>query len=246
MQVYFYDKDTKEYTGQAECDKDPLETRKQGVFVPLVPDFATLEQPPQVQVNKARIFENNQWVYISDYRENYKKADEYLNITDIDKLGELEEGFYLVDNATAEDIKENTSHYKISDGAVVKKTNEEIEEEELEQVKLFKIKCNDSARDNVINGGVTYRSILFDSDTDQKVNLLAIVSTMNDEDTITWFGMNNDSLECSKVDLISIGSLITNLHEFCWTKNAQIKAAIAAAQTVEEVEAIEINYLDVE
>lgn len=113
---------------------------------------------------------------------------------------------------------------------------------ELEKVKAVKIEENDKIRDAAINGGVVYNGILFDSDTDQKVNLLAIVSTMSDEDTITWFGMNNDSLECTKADLMAIGTLITSLHAFCWNQNALYKSMINEATTVEEVEEIEIDY----
>jgi len=101
---------------------------------------------------------------------------------------------------------------------------------------------NDIVRDEALNRGVTYNDILFDSDTDQKVNLLAIVSTMSDEDEITWFGKDNTPLLCNKQDLIAIGGLITVLHNHCWTLNASIKNAINEAETIEEVEAIEINY----
>lgn len=112
----------------------------------------------------------------------------------------------------------------------------------LEKAKENKIAENDIARDAALNSGVVYEDVLFDSDTDQKVNLLAIVSTMGDEETIIWFGMDNIPLECNKLDLINIGGLITQLHTFCWGKNAEIKAEIANAETVGEVEAIEINY----
>ena len=72
---------------------------------------------------------------------------------------------------------------------------------------------------------------MFDSDTDQKVNLLATVTAMADEDTIVWFGMDNKPLKCTKLDLINIGGLITALHSFCWNKNAEIKEQINEAQT---------------
>lgn len=114
--------------------------------------------------------------------------------------------------------------------------------EKLEQVKQQKISENDIARDIALNHGVTYQGILFDSDTDQKINLLATVSTMQDSDTIEWFGMNNDCLICTKQDLLNIGGLITQLHSFCWNKNAVIKNAINDAETVEEVENIKIDY----
>ena len=120
--------------------------------------------------------------------------------------------------------------------------NPNWEDIELERAKVQKIKENDSARDAALNGGVEYKGILFDSDTDQKVNLLAVVSTMGDEETITWYGMNNDSLECTKADLINIGGLITQLHSECWYRNACYKYAINAAETLEELEAIVIDY----
>lgn len=112
----------------------------------------------------------------------------------------------------------------------------------LNEAKKDKIAKNDIARDAAIISGVTYNNILFDSDTDQKANLLGAVLQMSDKDTIEWYGMNNDSLVCTKQDLLNIGSLITQLHSFCWTRNAEIKQAISEAQTIEEVNNITIDY----
>lgn len=116
------------------------------------------------------------------------------------------------------------------------------DEEKLEEAKQAKIQENDLKRDETLNQGVKYKGVLFDSDTDQKVNLLAIVSTLGDEDIITWYGKDNQPLECSKEDLINIGGLITQLHTFCWNKNAEIKALINDAETLEEVNNIVIDY----
>ena len=130
----------------------------------------------------------------------------------------------------------------------VKETDDALEawgedsQELLTRAKNEKILENDTKRDIALNKGVEYKNILFDSDTDQKVNLLAIVSTMQDEDIITWFGNDNQPLECNKQDLINIGSLITKLHSFCWNKNAEIKEQIYMAEAIEEVEGIEIEY----
>lgn len=112
----------------------------------------------------------------------------------------------------------------------------------LQQEKDKKIKENDTLRDAALNQGVTYNNVLFDSDTDQKVNLLAMVNIMNDTDTIEWFGKNAGSLICTKQDLINIGTLVSQLHSFCWGLNDKIKKEIRAAKTVEEVKAIEIDY----
>ena len=135
-------------------------------------------------------------------------------------------------------VEETTDEYiKVGDEYVLKTSTEA-----LEQAKETKVQENDRARDEALLSGVTYKDVLFDSDTDQKVNLLATVSMLQEGQTIVWYGMNNQPLECDKEDLINIGGLITQLHSFCWNKNAEIKAEINSATTVEEVEAIEINY----
>ena len=105
-----------------------------------------------------------------------------------------------------------------------------------------KVQLNDTARDEALYGGVTYQNVLFDSDTDQKINLLATIDTMKDTDTMTWYGMDNQGLLCTKQDLVNIGQLIIQLHSYCWNMNAYIKEQIEEAQTIEEVEAIVIDY----
>ena len=112
----------------------------------------------------------------------------------------------------------------------------------LEQAKADKIALNDSLRDTALLSGVEYQNVLFDSDTDQKVNLLATVNRMSDEDTITWYGMDNKGLLCTVADLVAIGELITTLHGYCWCMNAYIKEQIQNAQTMAELDEIEISY----
>ena len=112
----------------------------------------------------------------------------------------------------------------------------------LEQAKADKIALNDSLRDTALLSGVTYQNVLFDSDDSQKINLLATYNRMSDNDKIMWFGMNNVPLECTKIDLFNIGDLITQLHTFCWTNNYEIKLKIDNAETLEDLEKIEINY----
>lgn len=142
-----------------------------------------------------------------------------------------------------EEVFNNIEQYIYLDGEIV--LNPNWDNIQLENAKDIKIATNDIERDEALVRGVTYREVLFDSDTDQKVNLLATVTTMSDEESIVWFGMDNQPLLCNKQDLINIGGLITQLHSFCWNRNAEIKAQIHYATTIEEVEAIEINYDEV-
>lgn len=116
------------------------------------------------------------------------------------------------------------------------------EEYQLYNLKREKVALNDELRDTALLDGVEYKNILFDSDTDQKINLLSTVKTLSDEDTIVWYGMNNEPLLCNEEDLYNIGYLIKELTTYCWTHNAEIKQAIQSAETLEELEEIEINY----
>lgn len=120
--------------------------------------------------------------------------------------------------------------------------NPEWDDIQLEKAKIDKISINDELRDMALMSGVVYKDVLFDSDTDQKVNLLAIITTMPDDDNIVWFGMNNEPLLCSKADLIAIGELITELHAYCWMRNAEIKQEIAEAETMEQLNEVDISY----
>ena len=133
-------------------------------------------------------------------------------------------------------------------GLLINETETELqalgldEEEQLQQYKQYKIYENDKNRDEKLNGGVIYNNVLFDSDTDQKINLLATYSTMTDDSTIVWYGKDNNGLLCTKNDLLSIGNLITELHSYCWENNAYIKEQIENAQTEDELNEIVINY----
>ena len=118
----------------------------------------------------------------------------------------------------------------------------EIVVPDIEQAKQDKISENDTLRDAKLFEGVTYNNVLFDSDTEQKTNLTAKYLMMSDEDTVAWFGMDNQALLCTKQDLLAIGMLIEQLHSFVWENNAYMKEQIEQAQTIEEVEAIEISY----
>lgn len=140
----------------------------------------------------------------------------------------------------SQEIYDNFEQYIYSDGEII--LNPEWDNIQLNKRKTERVAENDELRDIALLSGVIYQNILFDSDTDQKVNLLATVGMISDEDTIVWYGMDNQGLLCTKADLMAIGGLITELHSFCWQNNAYIKEQIEQAETLEELEQIEIDY----
>lgn len=138
MNIYNFHSITKEYLTTSVAEADPAETKKQGKFIPLVPANATLIKPPTVEANQVAVFENNGWVVKADYRKNYVKVDNNFQVQEITTIGE-QEGFYIVDKAIGELIKESPNNFKIQNGEVVQKTESEIEQEKAqEEIALIK------------------------------------------------------------------------------------------------------------
>ena len=115
--------------------------------------------------------------------------------------------------------------------------------EELAKAKEAKMQENATKRDEHLLAGVVYKDVLFDSDTDQKINLQFYVPNMSDTDTVIWFGKDNQPLECTREDLMAIGGLISSLTVQVWSvKNPAYVEAINNATTMEELNAINIDY----
>lgn len=140
----------------------------------------------------------------------------------------------------SQDVYDNLEKYMYKNGEIVE--NPEYPTIYLNQQKDKKIEENDRIRDEALLAGVTYNNVLFDSDTDQKANLMAMYQTMGDKDTITWYGKDNNALLCTKEDIANIGGMIAELHNYVWNMNAHIKEQIANAQSPSELEAIKIDY----
>lgn len=160
--VYNYSAETKEYIGQQQADKDPAESLAKGKFIPLVPANATLLQPPTVEENQIQIYsktiETHQepyevidpetgeshteyktvptvienWNIEADYRKNFVKVDNNLNVSEITTIGE-QTGYIVVTKEIGEDIQADKNWYKIVDGEIVKKSQEEYDKEQAEK-----------------------------------------------------------------------------------------------------------------
>lgn len=90
MIFYIYDEKTKEYTGTQNGFIDPLETKKQGKKVYLVPANATDKKPLDVKENQAVIFNGSEWKIIADYRNKtyYIGTEQH----EMKELGDLPKG----------------------------------------------------------------------------------------------------------------------------------------------------------
>jgi len=68
MKIYHYDPKTGVYIGASEAIRDPLETKKQGKEIYLMPGYATIEAPPDVNDHAVAVFEAGAWHIAADYR----------------------------------------------------------------------------------------------------------------------------------------------------------------------------------
>lgn len=162
MYIYNYDENTKEYLNKVEADKDPLQSKIVGRFVPLVPANATLTEPPLFEENQIPVFENEEWVIKLDYRKNYYKVDDNFLVEEIETIGE-QEGYYIVDKETGDLIKENPDKYKIIDNQIVAKTEEEYQQEqaqkEAERLAMLNLTRGDVFRGLLLAKGITKNQI---------------------------------------------------------------------------------------
>ena len=125
MKIYNYDSETKVYLSSQNADLDPEETKIQGKDIYLIPDNATTTRPPAAKENNVRVWYESKWIYVVDYRQNYYKVDSDLTVYEIEKIGEIEQGYILVEKETGDLIKENPDNYIIDNDSVREKTAEE-------------------------------------------------------------------------------------------------------------------------
>ena len=116
MEIYMFDGETKEYIGAEDALLDPLETKKQGKHVYLLPANATFDRPPAAEDGKAVIFDDG-WKQVVDNRgKTAVNADR--GIFEIDYLGE-KEGDTIVTAEMQKGLDDGT--FVVEQGRIVEK-----------------------------------------------------------------------------------------------------------------------------
>lgn len=127
MKVYFYDKETKEFTAEAEARKDPRASERLGKDVWLLPANATFDVPPVKESGKAVVFDNG-WKQIADNRgKDIIKTDGTVVV--VNYLGDLKDGDKLISAQEKAGLEDGSLIYK--GGNIIPKpalTDDEIAE----------------------------------------------------------------------------------------------------------------------
>ena len=218
MIFYTYDEKTKEYTGTQNAFIDPLETKKQGKNVYLVPANATDKKPLEHKENQAVIFNGSEWEIIVDYR-----GKTYYIGTEPHEMKELGD---LPNGATFEPVEPE-------------KTFDELKVEKLAELTAITSKFDNQ----LVNTDMIIKSSLgfsINADLRSQNNLRGLIAV--GVEPVNFVTADNSvqslSIEQLNVLLNECAQNVQHLYLLKW----QYREQIEQAKTVEELNAIEFKF----
>lgn len=106
---YYYSYNTEEnaFSGKFPAIKNP---RRQTEF--LLPAMATFKEPPNTKENEIAIWNGEDWQIESDFRGELQVNIETKEVSTIEYIGSIKQGFQKITDKTAEDIKIDPDKFK--------------------------------------------------------------------------------------------------------------------------------------
>lgn len=93
MKAYLYDEETKEFISEVNAQIDPLETKKKGENVYLLPANATFKEPMQAKEGFKIVFNGNGWEY-QEIKVEVEEIPEEKELTNED-ISQMRQGEYM-------------------------------------------------------------------------------------------------------------------------------------------------------
>ena len=216
MNVYRYDEKTKEYIGYEQALLDPLETKKQGNNIYLLPANATFTKPPAEKEGYAIVWNGKAWQEVEDHRgvEYWLPEDKYGAPARVMKeLGALPEGAMLTPP-----------------------------EQTLDDVKTVKIASLKADRDRLEVEDIEVDGHLYDYDEKARERINnAIIALQASNGSIQWTLADNNSVLVTAQDLIAVVSTVAVRSNALHIAYRDAKAKVNAAMTAEEVNAVALD-----
>lgn len=130
MIAYRFNENTKEFAGTMPCQLDPMASKRQGKKVYILPANSTFKEPPESEIGKAIIFENDNWQLVPDYRG--RRAYNAEMLFTINYIGDLFPGDKLLTLEQIHGLDNGTLIFK--DGEIIAKIKTPLEKiQELEK-----------------------------------------------------------------------------------------------------------------
>ena len=133
----------------------------------------------------------------------------------------------------------------MQNGVPIKNPNYAAEQLEAEKVK--RLEENKEAYNAALKAGVTYKNALFDCDTLAAVRVMGQMAAMqamaiSEEPTIDWFDYDYQPVTLTTEEFLELAGLITLNTRRIETLNCGFNTAISGAESLAELEAINISY----
>lgn len=149
-------------------------------------------------------------------------------------IEETDTALYALD---ADEIMQN--------GVPIKNPNYAAEQLEVEKAK--RLEENKEAYNAALKAGVTYKNALFDCDTLAAVRVMGQMAAMqamaiSEEPTIDWFDYDYQPVTLTTEEFLELAGLITLNTRRIETLNCGFNTAISGAESLVELEAINISY----
>ena len=218
MNVYKYNEQTKEYISTEQAMLDPLETKKQGKNIYLLPANATFTEPTEAQEGFAHVWNGEAWEQVEDNRcvEYWLPEDIYGTPARVMKeLGALPEGATLTPpEQTIDEVK------------VIKKS---VLKAERDQKEVLPIEYNGNSFD-------------YDDKARDRINAAIIALDMaGKEATLQWTTADNTNATVTAQDLRNIIAAVAMRSNTLHEQYRIAKEVVNAAETKEEVEAVTLE-----
>lgn len=218
MNVYKYKADTKEYIGTEAAQLDPLETKKAGKNIYLLPANATFTAPPAEKEGFAMVWNGATWQEVEDHRgtEYWLQGDVYgTPAHEMKELGPLPEGA----TTTAP-------------------------EKTLDELKADKLAALKAERDAKEVEPIEYNGHLYDYDEKARDRINAAIIALElagTEAALEWTCADNTDATVTAADLKNIIAAVAVRSNALHVAYRTAKAAVEAAETKEDLEAIVLN-----
>lgn len=194
MFYYSYSEENNEYTGGGIAQSDPLESKKQGHEVWLLPANATFTAPPEKKDGFAAVWNGTAWEYIED-----RRGTEY----------------WLPGDTWQTPAREMKELGPLPDGAVLErpaKTPEELAREELAKAKAERAEA-------VRNIAVEVDGMVFDGNEDaqRRISIALTTGNITGQQTVDWVLKNNTVATVTRGQLEKVLSLSMQEMQRLWT-----------------------------
>lgn len=244
--MYCYDEITKEYTGTAE----PLVDPKTGEYLKW--GFSTWTAPPEVEEGQKAVILNGNWAILDDNRDKKQINLETLEISDVNYLGDEQDGYQFITEEVAEDFKSHPEKYKVIDGVFTDISDtEEYKAQQLEKAKAAKLAENATAlekKDSLTTslGVVKIQTPIgkIDVVVTSMLNLVQITQQPLSAGFLRTYvdGVETPSPEMTLEQVGAFYLEIAQKIKAMDTLYKQYEAAINAAESAEALEAITLDY----